>query len=188
MTLKLPTKLYHYSDHVIEKLDSREYTYSTHDLLVKSKPTGLWFSVEDFEDDDDQTWKTWCIQEDFNLEYLTKKHKITLKQDAQILHISNLNEFNAFEESFITVQANIICSIENGRRIFSIKEKSFQEYSIDWIRVIMNFQGIIIAPYLWERRLGGFLPCNWYSNWYYGWDCASGCIWDINCIESFTAI
>ena len=24
---------------------------------------------------------------------------------------------------------------------------------------------------------------SWY--WYYGWDCASGCIWDVSCIEEF---
>jgi hypothetical protein len=41
---------------------------------------------------------------------------------------------------------------------------------IDWAAVAREHQVIIIAPYCWERRLE--LIC------YYGWDCASGVIWD----------
>ena len=35
-----------------------------------------------------------------------------------------------------------------------------------------GWAGIEIAPYIWARRLDG--P----ARWYYGWDAASGCIWD----------
>ena len=43
---------------------------------------------------------------------------------------------------------------------------------IAWARVAERWGGIEIAPYQWERRLAfGML-------WYYGWDCASGCIWE----------
>jgi hypothetical protein len=47
---------------------------------------------------------------------------------------------------------------------------------IDWLRVAQKSAGIIIAPYIWERRL--HLP------WYYGWDCASGCVWDAAAVLS----
>ena len=39
--------------------------------------------------------------------------------------------------------------------------------------------GIIISPYQWDCRLA------LESGWYYGWDCSSGCIWDISCIQDF---
>ena len=40
---------------------------------------------------------------------------------------------------------------------------------IRWRLVALCYDGIEIAPYQWSRRLE-------YS-WYYGWDCASGCLW-----------
>lgn len=52
-----------------------------------------------------------------------------------------------------------------------------QVYRIDWDAVAGTYQGIIITPYIWERRLGD-------SAWYYSWDCASGCIWDPAAIGS----
>ena len=42
--------------------------------------------------------------------------------------------------------------------------------NIDWPPIALKYAGIIIAPYRWELRLD--------LHWYYGWDCASGCIWD----------
>jgi hypothetical protein len=47
---------------------------------------------------------------------------------------------------------------------------------IDWQRVAEQHQGIIITPYQWE--------CRYSIDWYYIWDCASGCIWDPDAIES----
>jgi hypothetical protein len=40
---------------------------------------------------------------------------------------------------------------------------------IDWKQVAREFAGIEIAPYQWDRRHT--------LSWYYGWDCASGCVW-----------
>jgi hypothetical protein len=40
---------------------------------------------------------------------------------------------------------------------------------IDWREVAATYDGMEIAPYQWSRRLE--------LDWYYGWDCASGCIW-----------
>lgn len=37
-----------------------------------------------------------------------------------------------------------------------------------------EYAGIIITPYQWARRLE--------LSWYYNWDCASGCIWDVSAI------
>lgn len=50
--------------------------------------------------------------------------------------------------------------------------KRFQNYSIAWEKVEADgFYGIEINPYLWQRRLDGGM-------WYYGWDCASGVVWN----------
>jgi len=48
------------------------------------------------------------------------------------------------------------------------------EDGIDWPRVGRDFKGILITPYNWDMRLE--------LDWYYGWDCASGCFWDVSCL------
>ena len=43
---------------------------------------------------------------------------------------------------------------------------------IDWPRVASDYAGIEICPYLSSKRMDED------SFWYYGWDVASGCVWD----------
>lgn len=52
---------------------------------------------------------------------------------------------------------------------------------IDWPVVAATYPGIIIAPYQWTRRL------HQDTSWYYGWDCASACIWDLSAARPATA-
>lgn len=56
----------------------------------------------------------------------------------------------------------------------------FKEQAIDWQKVSRQYDGIIIAPYQWEHRLS--------SDWYYPWDCASGCIWNGKAIQTIVPI
>jgi hypothetical protein len=42
---------------------------------------------------------------------------------------------------------------------------------IDWKKVAKDYCGIEIPRYLWSCRMS--------HSWYYGWDVASGCIWDL---------
>lgn len=58
---------------------------------------------------------------------------------------------------------------------FSLPGMPRYEY-IDWASVCRAYQGIVISPYFWSRRMGPM--------WYYSWDCASGVIWDADAIES----
>jgi hypothetical protein len=48
---------------------------------------------------------------------------------------------------------------------------------INWAVVANRYDGIIIARYFSQFRLSS-------HDWYYGWDCASGCIWNQDSIES----
>jgi hypothetical protein len=50
-------------------------------------------------------------------------------------------------------------------------------FEIEWRKVAERFDGIIIAPYIWQRRL------DLESSWYYSWDCASGCIWNASAVR-----
>jgi hypothetical protein len=111
------------------------------------KPVGLWVSVG-------EAWKDWCEGEDFYTERLAHCQEIVLAANANILRLSTAEDLDAFTERF------------------KIADDAFA--SIDWSRVYGEYQGIIIAPYIWARRLD--------LAWYYGWDCASGCIWDADAI------
>ena len=119
------------------------------------KPSGLWVSVEG-EDD----WPSWCKAEDFCVENLAFCHEVTLRESADILWLSDAAGVDDFGGRF-----GVAGPFGYGRWI-------------EWGRVARAYSGLIIAPYVWSRRLAEN------ANWYYGWDCASGCIWDADAIAS----
>lgn len=82
----------------------------------------------------------------------------------------------------------------NGSKILQIKDYSeiiefTKEYmsdkqlmpgiifSIDWPRIELKYDGIEINPYIYQARLvDKFI-------WYYSWDVASGCIWNLEKVK-----
>jgi hypothetical protein len=154
-------KIIHYTDRPIESLELRDY--GQEQVAWHAKPNGLWFSVEGLIDD--YNWKEWCESEKFRVECLVYPYEIILHEKAKILHLKNKEELIEFTQTYI---------LKTG-----CLDAEFDTYQLKWDEVKKLYQGIIIAPYQWECRLA------LESSWYYGWDCASGCIWDIKCIESF---
>ncbi|MCK9994615.1 MAG: hypothetical protein Dbin4_03135 [Alphaproteobacteria bacterium] len=142
-------KLIHYSDKPLGKILSVQQ----HDL-PGFKPKGLWVSI----DDNGEGWRDWCVGESFNLDRLTYATQIILSETAKILHLSKAEEIDDL-------------TIRYGQR------SKWRSTYIKWQELAVNCDGIIIAPYCWERRL-----CD-HASWYYGWDCASGCIWNAAAIK-----
>lgn len=116
------------------------------------KPDGLWVSVEE---EGGFGWKEWCEGEDWGLLGLRYRSEIVLAADANVLRLSSAHDIDEFSARFRGSSA----------------ETNYMR-GIDWKLVADAYSGIIIAPYIWERRLHEG------TSWYYGWDCASGCIWD----------
>ena len=50
--------------------------------------------------------------------------------------------------------------------------------NIHWYEVASAYDGIVIAPYQLTHRLSTE------HAWYYPWDCASGCIWNLSAVTS----
>lgn len=121
------------------------------------KPHGFWVS-----DEDDYGWHEWCNNENFYIENLKVAHEITLHEDANILYIRSVEALDEFTERY--------------------RLSPISSHQICWAEVAKEYQGIIITPYLWERRLDRN------SSWYYGWDVASGCIWDAKAIKSIKVV
>jgi len=107
--------------------------------------------------DGELDWPEWCEGEGFNLEALAYRTRWRIKEDSQVLHIQDMDEIFEFTDRFMASD-----DVPVG---------------IDWGRVTQVYDGILITPYLWDAR---YRPK---TMWYYGWDCASGCIWNLDVLE-----
>lgn len=128
--------------------------------ILHDKPCGLWLS----DDDEEDNWKAWCEREDF--------HKGALKYAylaepvfTDLLHIKNLDELVKFHMAFYT-------------------EYRPGLWFINWQAVAQSYKGIVISPYLHDVDMK--LDCAYM--WYWGWDVACACIWDMSAIKSFERI
>lgn len=149
--------LEHYTPHPLVFDTKRAYMTSRHD-----KPAGFWVSVRG-EDD----WPSWCREEGFREDYLSYCSVVTLEDYANVLILGNVEEIRAFTNKYGNPPADAPIYLRRGNYI-------------DWESVQKEYDGIIITPYQWTIRLDPEF------SWYYGWDVASGCIWNLDAIKTIT--
>jgi len=104
-------------------------------------------------------WQEWCRSEGWGDVDSKLRFRVTLADDANVLRIDSTSSLLDFAAEF--------------------QDPGGRAWRVNWSAVAERWQGIIIAPYQWSCRLGE-------PDWYYTWDCASGCIWDadaISCVE-----
>lgn len=124
---------------------------------VSMKPKGFWVSVGN-------EWEQWCRESEFGADRLGYVARVTLVPDANVLRLSGQIDLDNFTDEYGDPHS----------------ERRFTIHCIRWDRVAEEYDGIIISPYVWERRLE--------LMWYYGWDCASGCIWNARAILSVVPV
>ncbi len=118
------------------------------------KPKGLWVSVDGPND-----WYGWCVDNEFRQVDQQHRFRIELAADARILLLDTDESLPGFTSQY--------------RHHLSVGRSSY----INWASVASQYQGIVIAPFhRWQHLYG--------VDWYYGWDCASGCIWDTPAIAN----
>jgi hypothetical protein len=149
--------LVHYSSEPLAFDSAREYKESG-----AYKPRGFWVSVLGERD-----WPAWCEAEGFQVKALRHGHQVTLRADARVLLLQTPHELDNFTARY-------------GRapdcyRGDTTKTTRRQYTEIDWGRVAEQHDGLVVAPYQWQSRHEHM--------WYYGWDCASGCIWNLGAVE-----
>lgn len=120
------------------------------------KPRGLWVSV-----DGEHDWPSWCASEMPGWMEGVQRYRVHLVDEPRVLRISD------------------VCGMEDFQRAWGRDcGRGWGDKYIDWPLVAEAYHGIIIAPYIW--------PCRMEMSWYYGWDCASGCIWNADAIARVT--
>jgi hypothetical protein len=60
-------------------------------------------------------------------------------------------------------------------RKYAERKQIARDDLLDWSEVAKEYDGIEINPYQYEAR--------YQYMWYYGWDVASGCIWNLNNVK-----
>jgi hypothetical protein len=126
--------------------------------IAHFKPNGLWITIEG-----EDGWKDWCENNDWSKTSLKFAHDVLLSNDAKILRISSAADIYDLTDRYTPAKS---------------RDHPYSMRMIEWKRVAKDYQGILIVPYIWSERLSET------NRWYYAWDCASGCIWDADAIES----
>ena len=159
-------RLVHYTDKPVGRLEVIPQRRGTERDYFK--PKGFWVSDDDCEDN----WKAWCESETFSLERLALAYDVELARNANVLLLSSAKDIDAFTDEYFTEP-------------YPYLRKFRSRMYIDWEKVRSRYLGMIVTPYIWERRLS-LEPGAPDAMWYYSWDCASGCIWDPAAIASMT--
>lgn len=144
-------RLIHYSDEPLTTVRSVRHSDKRAGAY---KTPGLWVSAEG-----DYDWVWWCKSERWGLDRLVSATEVVLASGANIKHLTNAAEIDDFTETF------------------ALDRTPIWHRGLDWHAIRQEWQGLIIAPYCWERRLAD------HTSWYYGWDCASGVIWDAAAVQ-----
>jgi hypothetical protein len=163
---------YHWAPEPV-KLRRMSYPQSGH-----PKPNGLWFDVNG-------SWKRWCENVAFRLERLRYRHTVTILDTSRVLFLRNANDIDQFTREFGHNLAGHIQPLQStedigafanryGSDLFRDIQRQFSNYIL-WGDVAEKYSGIIIHPYSRAKSLTYL--------WYYGWNCAGGCIWDTDAIR-----
>lgn len=118
------------------------------------KPIGFWYSCRNY-------WYDWVISEDMT-HFL---HKYIIQVNIKNNITTNIH--NKDPNKLLVIRS--LKDFDLFTNTYKIKISD----NINWIKVSKDFGGIEICPYLEKRR---------HAHWYYGWDVASGCIWNTDSI------
>ena len=160
-------RLLHYTDNPITAVESRDQR-TDRARHRGDKPNGLWVSVEG-EDD----WRSWCEAESFSDPSKQLCYEVILSPTAKILRITTEGDLLSFSHH---------CGFDRYAKRPGFALHAGEINAVAWDHIGATYDGIIIAPYQWACRL------DHRTSWYYGWDCASGCLWNGDAVAALTLV
>lgn len=122
------------------------------------KPRGLWLS-----DESDYGWSEWCRQEEFVNTDAQLRTDFRIRPGANVLHLDTPQAILDFTDEW-----GFVPEWASDAGLFSV-------WSIRWPDIAKQYDGILITPYQPVCRLD--------VRWYYFWDVASACVWNLDCLE-----
>jgi hypothetical protein len=129
-----------------------------YEVVCARKPLGLWVS----DQHDDINWPQWCVANYYNIHKL--RFKTCLNVDiTNVLVVDTEKKMEELQDKWSYVE------IYRGSGPYLVHP--------DWDVLSQEYKGNIISPYQDKYRL------DLKYQWYYGWDCASGCLWNLDCIK-----
>lgn len=135
-------------------------TYDQQENRRLDKPRGLWLS-----DENDYGWSEWCDDEQFRDTSTQVRTDFRFAEGANILHLATPEQLVDFTKEW---------GLANEDHIQKIYGEDALSHQIDWVAVAGSYDGILITPYHWSKRLE--------VHWYYGWDVASACVWNLDAL------
>ena len=127
--------------------------------ILGVKPNGFWYGCNN-------DWYKWCKYEGMNEFLLKYIHKISLNYNIK----TTLNKPNKEKLLIINNEKDFI----KFDKLYGITKQKYRY--IIWKMVFNDFGGIEICPHF-NKFVG-----NEKYMWYWSWDVASGCIWNIKTI------
>lgn len=167
-------KLVHFSHTPLGEIVPREQEPTPAYGRFVRKPAGLWVSDES---QTESSWSSWCESASFEIGPLA--YEVTLRPEHNVLLVGGGDmELEQFHAEFSRENEAPPEAGELGKLVL----RGLSDRWIDWQAVAGRWDGIIITPYRWDLRMAhDYL-------WYYGWDCASGSIWNPEVIAAVTPL
>jgi hypothetical protein len=117
------------------------------------KPSGFWYGFG-------SEWLDWTRSE---MPHWTGKYIYSVDiGSSKVLRIKTHMELMMFHRKYSITK-------------FKDVPEDFDDKGISWHKVSQEYDGIEISPYQYEARMQYM--------WYYGWDVASGCIWNLKNVK-----
>ena len=128
------------------------------------KPKGLWYGFGN-------AWLEWVRSEmpDWEGNHI---YHVIFPDSKNMLKIKNVLEIMEFTKEYSITNDKLRDYFGDGlAQAYGIHQTMY----IDWEKVSKKYEGIEIYPYLYNARNQ--------LMWYYGWDVASGCVWNFSNVE-----
>jgi len=150
-------ELWNWESDIIKNLSPNDRIFMTNSENIDLKK--IYLNVDSMKMKPTGLWygfgKSWIDWVRENMPHWKKEHIFKIQIDeSKVLKLRSEREVLLFTRGY--------------------KQDNYHEW-IDWKTVTKAYNGIEIPEYFWNLRLKLL--------WYYGWDVASGCIWNLKTIK-----